>query len=229
MSYGFLTANQYGEKVLNAEEPLYVKVREGVLASSGYAGTPRYTTQYFYKFYKTGGAVATGSEIVLYDIGTYNHIAFPPPTDLGNLGEIMYVKPTLRYVVMAPRDVLDNPTGYGAACYNSNGECTWSTNELLCAITGGFVRRQWSGIGQDSIGFGYNPIQPNLVTGSNSSIIIIGNTPSMLGAHILSLMFYDNGDYPHISLSTQRFDKFDFFLPFNITFAQDMNALVGSG
>jgi hypothetical protein len=229
MSYGITTTNRFNEKVLGTEEPLFVKKREGILTNSGFAGTPEYTNNYFYKFYRTGGAVATGNEIVLYDIGTENHIAFPPATDPENLGDIMYQNSTLRYVVMEPRDLLDTPTGYGAACFNSAGECTYSTSELLCSISGGFIERDWDYIGQKSIYGGPNPLQPNLITGSNSSIIIIGQTPSLNGGWILSATFYDGSPNIGIQLITKRFDVFDFSLPFDIRFAQDFNSLYGNG
>ncbi len=184
MAYGFQSTNNEGQTIVGIEEPVYVEVRSGTLTNSGYAGAvPAFegqvaatSTNTMYKFYITGNAVTTGDEIVFWHCGYHNWVGFPSPTFSGSMGDITAESSTLNYTVMAPRS--DNPgptTGYGAAVYDASGNCLWDSESLATRIVGGYIRRNWTGLGSASLSTGGTdiPYQPNMVTGTGSAVVRI--------------------------------------------------------
>lgn len=227
MSYGIEAFNENGEQVLSTNRIVYVKKREGLLFSSEFADEAN-STGVFYKHYITGGAVTSGEEILMFDAEEGVPIGFPPRSDPETLGEVMYPKQNLRYVVMAPRVTLPAPTDAEAAVFDENGNCIWDSDSAVVRISGGLTRRNLTR-GFERV-FVPGEFAPNLVTASHSSLIIDGADPLNPGAYIVCLTFNDSTDgvNSYIDIQDQQFAAFSAF-GFKVEFEFTLSVLYGYG
>lgn len=172
MAYGFRATNGDNETVINDQEPLAVLTRTGSV-------TPYQSRSGIWQYRDNAGMLPVGTELPLTVVPIGSFIMRSEGYSSGSLsGDYSSNMNPLNYAMFGPRTVLPNPTGYGAAVYNSDGNCVWdSTTTTARIVSAGRIPAASMVIGFSTT----IPSTANAIYMQGGTIAIWNNTADRIG------------------------------------------------